>query len=178
MRPDDFKTLAGGAQVSAVLSLQHADCLAYWGIDYRQMCSAAARQGLTMTRCSMRDFDIADMRRCLPRAVTELAALRAQGHRVYVHCTAGLGRSPLTVLAYLVLIQGYSPEAAINLINAARPGAVPAWEAFHGCCEDLVSRHRGAIEQRAYELYQQGIHHDAVADWNQAQAEVLRSVLR
>ena len=106
MRPDDFKTLAGGAQVSAVFSLQHADCLAYWGIDYTRMCSAAERQGLTMARCPMRDFDIADMRRCLPRAVTELAALRAQGHRVYVHCTAGLGRSPLTVLAYLVLIQG------------------------------------------------------------------------
>jgi protein-tyrosine phosphatase len=117
------------------------------------------------------------MRRCLPRAVAELAALRAQGHRIYVHCTAGLGRSPLTVLAYLVLVEGYSPERAIRLIHAARPGAVPAWEAFHGCLEDLVSRHRAAIEKRAYELYEQGIHQAADADWNQAQADVLRSVL-
>lgn len=54
---------------------------------------------------------------------------------------------------------------------------MPAWEAFHGCLEDLVSRHRAAIEKRAYELYQQGNHQGADADWNQAQADVLRSVL-
>ena len=111
------------------------------------------------------------------RAVAELATLRTQGHRVYVHCTAGLGRGPLTVLAYLVLVEGYSPETAIHLIHTARPGAVPAWEAFHGCCEDLVNRHRDAIEQRAYALYEEGVHQDAYADWQQAQAEVLRSVL-
>ena len=146
MKPDDLERIAHSARVSAVLSLQHNDCLAWWGIDEAQMRSAGSRQGLAMVRCSMRDFDVADMRRCLPRAVAELAALRAQGHRIYVHCTAGLGRSPLTVLAYLVLVEGYSPEEAIRLIRAARPGAVPAWEAFHGCLEDLVSRHRTAIE--------------------------------
>ena len=63
------------------------------------------------------------------------------------------------------------------MIRAARPGAVPAWEAFHGCLDDLVSCHRAAIEKRAYELYEQGIHQGADADWNQAQAEVLRWVL-
>jgi len=177
MTPDDLKTIARSARVSAVLSLQHNDCLAWWGIDEAQMRSAGSGQGLAMARCSIRDFDVADMRRCLPRAVAELAALRAQGHRVYVHCTAGLGRSPLTVLAYLVLVEGYSPERAIRLIHAARPGAVPAWEAFHGCLEDLVSCHRAAIEKRAYELYEQGIHQAADADWNQAQADVLRSML-
>jgi atypical dual specificity phosphatase len=177
MTPDDLKTIAHSARVSAVLSLQHNDCLARWGIDDALMRSTGSGQKLVMARCSIRDFDVADMRRCLPRAVAELAALRAQGHRIYVHCTAGLGRSPLTVLAYLVLVEGYSPERAIRLIHAARPGAVPAWEAFHGCLEDLVSRHRAAIEKRAYELYEQGIHQAADADWNQAQADVLRSVL-
>jgi len=54
---------------------------------------------------------------------------------------------------------------------------VPAWEAFHGCLEDLVNCHRSAIEKRAYGLYEQGIHQGADADWNQAQADVLRSVL-
>ena len=54
---------------------------------------------------------------------------------------------------------------------------VPPWEAFHGCCEDLLSWHREAIEKRAYELHEQGVHRDAEADWNQAQAEVIRSAL-
>jgi hypothetical protein len=58
-----------------------------------------------------------------------------------------------------------------------RPEAVPAWEAFHGACHDLVARYKNLIEQRAYELYDLGIHDDALADWDRAQAEVLRSVL-
>jgi atypical dual specificity phosphatase len=173
----DLDCIIRKTRVSALLSLQHDDCLAYWHIDYAQLSAAGARAGVVMARVPVRDFDIAEMRQRLPQAVTELATLRGNGHRVYVHCTAGLGRSPLTVLAYLSLVEGYSPEMAIGLIHAARPGAVPAWEAFHGCCEDLETRHREAIETRAYQLYQQGIYGDANADWRQARAEVLRSAL-
>jgi atypical dual specificity phosphatase len=178
MRPGDIATLARGARISALLSLQHDDCLAWWNIDYRTLCGVAHQQGLAMARVPIRDFDVADMRRHLAEAVSQLAGLRAQGHRVYVHCTAGLGRAPLTVLAYLVLVEGRTPEAAIGLIQAARPGAVPAWEAFYGCRDDLVGRHREAIQKRAYQLYRRGVHRNADSDWIQAQAEVLRSVLR
>jgi hypothetical protein len=73
------------------------------------------------------------------------------GHRTYVHCTAGLGRAPLTVLGYLTLVQGQDPEDAIRLILKGRPGAVPAWEAYHGRCQDLVGLQREAIERRAYD---------------------------
>ena len=177
MTPDDLLRIHAGAGVSAVLSLQHDDCLAYWGIDYTQMRRAGEALGLTMARCPIRDFDIPDMRRRLPDAVAALAGLQARGHRTYVHCTAGLGRGPLTVLGYLTLVEGRDPEDAIRLILEGRAGAVPAWEAYLGCCEDLLARHRQAIEQRAYELYQQGVHGNAQADWNQAQAEVLRAAL-
>jgi hypothetical protein len=59
----------------------------------------------------------------------------------------------------------------------ARPSAVPAWEAYHGCVADLVARHRPAIEWRAYELYQDRVHDNAEDDWRQAEAEVLRAEL-
>lgn len=177
MRPADLDRLAGAARASAVLSLQHDDCLAYWSIDYAQMRQAGEQRGLVMARCPIRDFDVGDMRRRLPDAVAALAALQAQGHRTYIHCTAGLGRSPLTVLAYLSLVEAYSPEAALQRIRAARPGAVPAWEAFRGCCDDLQRRHHHAIEGRAYALYEQGVHGDADADWHQAKREILRAAL-
>ena len=74
-------------------------------------------------------------------------------------------------------MEGYSPDQAVRMILDKRTGAVPAWEAYHGCCEDLVARHREAIELRAYELYQHGVNGDAHADWCQATAEVLRVVL-
>ncbi len=167
------------ADVSAVLSLQHDECLAYWRIDEAQMRRHGEKLGLRMERSPMRDFDIPDQQRRLPNAVATLADLQAQGHRTYVHCTAGLGRSPLTVLSYLICIEGHSPAEASRLIHQGRPGAVPAWEAYHGCREELVGRHRSRIEQRAYELSQAraGGNGDADADWLQAEAEVIRSVL-
>ena len=136
-----------------MLSLQHDDCHAYWKIDYQEIQRAGARLGLAMDRCPIRDFDIEDMCRQLPRAIAQLASLQRDGHRTYVHCTAGLGRAPLTVLGYLTLVKGQDPEHAIQLILKGRPGAVPAWEAYHGCCQDLVTSHREAIERRVYELY-------------------------
>jgi hypothetical protein len=63
------------------------------------------------------------------------------------------------------------------LILKGRPGAVPAWEALHGCVEDLAMRHCGSIERRAYELYESGAHGNANADWLAAQAEVLRAAV-
>ena len=177
LRPDDLQAIAERAGVSALLSLQHDDCHAYWRIDYQKMQRECARLGLALERCPIRDFDIEDMRRQLPKAIAQLAGLQRDGHRTYVHCTAGLGRAPLTVLGYLTLVQGQDPEHAIQLILKGRSGAVPAWEAYHGCCQDLVMSHREAIERRAYELYQQGVNRDADADWRQARAEVLRSCL-
>jgi hypothetical protein len=137
------------------------------------------RLGLQMSRSPMRDFDIADQQRHLPRAVAALADLRARGHRVYVHCTAGLGRGPLTVLGYLTWIEGCTPEEAVRLILRGRPGAVPAWEAYHGSRQALIAGHRRAIERRAYALYErrQEAQGDAESDWRQAEAEVIQSVL-
>jgi hypothetical protein len=159
------------------LSLQHDDCLGYWRIHYEQLRTRGIELGLTMVRCPLRDFDIPDQRQHLPQAVAALARLQAQGHRTYVHCTAGLGRSPLTVLGYLTLVDGLSPEQAIGLIHAGREGAVPAWEAYHGCRRDLVAKHRGKILRRAYQLYRQGSEGGPREHWARAQREVIRSVL-
>jgi atypical dual specificity phosphatase len=179
MTPADLERIGEGAGVSAVLSLQHDECLAYWRIDYREMQAHGSRFGLRMLRSPMRDFDIADQRRRLPHAVAALAQLQTQGHRTYVHCTAGLGRGPLTVLSYLVCVEGRSPAEAIESIRPGSPGAVPAWEAYHGFREDLAGRHRSRIEQRAYALYQSraGGRGDTQTDWVQAEAEVLRAAL-
>jgi hypothetical protein len=105
-----------------------------------------------------------------------LANMLAHGHKVYVHCTAGMGRAPVVVLGYLTFLERYSTDDAIRLILEGRPGSVPAWEAYYGCCEDLVARYRRTIERRAYELYKLGVHGNADADWFQAQAEILRSM--
>ena len=177
MTPADLSRIQSGTGVSAILSLQHDACLAFWGIDEERMRQAGKGLGLRMERCPIRDFDLADMRRQLPAAVSLLGDMIAQGHRVYVHCTAGMGRAPLTVLGYLVMVRRLPRETAIKLILAGRPVAVPAWEALEGCVADLTARHREAIEHRAHELHGQGVNNNRDEDWEQAQTEILRSVL-
>ncbi len=177
MNPDDLFRIQQEAGSSAVLSLQHDLCLAHWSIDYRLLQSTSVLLGLTLHRCPIRDFDIDDMRRQLPNAVSTLAALQASGHRTYVHCTAGLGRAPLVVLSYLILVEQLDPEAAISMILSNRSDAVPAWEAYHGCRTDLVEHNRNAIALRAYELSEQRINRGADADWWQAERDILRDDL-
>jgi hypothetical protein len=175
----DLAQLAQRAGVSAILSLQHDDCLAYWGIDYADLRAAGERLDLRMARSPMRDFDLDDQRRNLPAAVAALAALQARGHRTYVHCTAGLGRGPLTLLGYLTWIEGRSLIEALDLIHWSRPGAVPALEAYHGCHAELVAQQRPQIERRAHALYQSRDPQagNAETDWLRAEAEVVREAL-
>jgi atypical dual specificity phosphatase len=177
MTPDDLRRIHFETNVSGVLSLQHDDCLAYWGINYVTMYSTGIELGLMMERCPIRDFNVPDMRRRLPAAILMLSNLLVHGHRVYVHCTAGMGRAPTVVLGYLTMVEGYSPDDAIRLILKGRHESVPAWEAYYGCREDLTARHRKAIDRRAFELCERGVHGNAHADWFQAQAEILRSML-
>lgn len=177
MKPDDLIRIRQEAEASAVLSLQHDDCHAYWGIDFGQLQNRAVELDLTLIRCPIRDFDIPDMRRQLPFAISTLASLQTKGHRTYVHCTAGRGRSALIVLGYLTLIENLDPEEAISIILANRSDAAPAWEAYHGCRHDLVEYNRRAIEMYAYKLYEQGVNSSAEADWLQAEREILRNDL-
>ena len=177
MTPSDLQRIRREVEVSALLSLQSDACLAWAHVDYQEMKLVGAALGLVMMRSPMRDFDVGEQRRRLPAAVRALFTLQAAGHRVYLHCTAGLGRAPLTTLAYLTWIAGWSPERAIQRIIEGRPGAVPSWDAYHDSWADLVVAHRDAIARRAYELHREGLHSNALQDWCSAEREILRAVL-
>lgn len=49
-----------------------------------------------------RDFDPDSLRNGLPKAVSSLEWAVSEGKgKVYVHCTAGLGRAPAVAIAYM-----------------------------------------------------------------------------
>ena len=177
MQPADLARLRTGARVDGMLSVQHDDCLAYWKIDYAEMQKAGQKVSLRMARVPIRDFDVEDSRRRLPAAVAALAQLRQTCNRVYVHCTAGLGRAPVTVITYLVFFEGMVPEAAFEHVKARRPGSVPAWEAFDGCRRDLTERWNPAIRSRARELAQASGNGAVDALLDQATSDILRERL-
>lgn len=130
MCEDDIERIRSATGITAMLSVQHDECLRQFSIDYPAFVRHGKRLGLVMRRCPIRDFDPPDMRRNLPTAVRMLAGLMASGHRVYVHCTAGIGRGALVILGYLVFIEGRAPEEAAELIRRCRACVAPNWEAF------------------------------------------------
>ena len=128
-----------------------------------------------MERCPLRDFDPADQQRGLPAAVRGLWDLLRQGHRVYVHCTYGLNRAPLVAAAYLMLIEGLEWQAVWDLVNHARPDALPHWGVLFGGCEALTAQYAARIHQRAEEL-SPGAAPDAEV-WQRAERDIWREVL-
>lgn len=173
----DLAVLQVKAGVSALLSLQHDECLERLEIDYPSHVRHGRALGLTLARVPLRDFDPEDQRRGLPDAVRALHGLLRQQHRVYVHCTAGINRSPLVVLAYLTLVEGQAVEAATALLQRARPEIYPTWEAYHGCLQDLTARHANRIHQRAAELGRGPAPLEPVECWRQAERKIWREAL-
>ena len=125
----------------------------------------------------MRDFDVEDQRRHLVDAVVGLTRLLSAGHRVYVHCTAGINRAPLTVLGYLTFVEGLPYHEALAQIRAGRPQAEPYREAWRGCHSDLVEQNRPAIEARAWELSERDLQGCTKDNWSRAETAVIREVL-
>jgi hypothetical protein len=178
MAAADIDRIQVGTGASAMLSLQHDACLAEFSIDFDAHARRCRELGIVLERYPIRDFDPQDMRVRLPGAVRLLAGLLADGHRLYVHCTAGIGRSTLVVLGYLTFVEGHSPDHAIGLIQGRRGCCVwPNWEAYYGCRDDLIRCHREAIAERAYAYYQAGVHGDPARDWRRAEVAVLREAL-
>jgi hypothetical protein len=178
MVPADLERIRVGTGATAILSLQHDECLARWTIDYAEMHREGERLGLVMARWPIRDFDPEDTRRRLSGAVRSLAGLQARGHHTYVHCTAGISRAPLTVFGYLTLVDGVAESVARELIMERRPGSVPYWEAYEAVRADLTAGHREAIEQRAGELERLGLSDIGSDAMERAEADVLRRVLQ
>jgi protein-tyrosine phosphatase len=104
-----------------------------------------------------------------------LRELLAAGHKVYLHCTAGCNRAPLTALGYLTFVEMQAPDAAAAFIRAARPQADPSWEAYQGCRADLVEILRQNIMVRAYYLSQESPDVAPDAHWVRAESEMIRA---
>ena len=177
MAPGDLELIKDRAGITAVLSLQHDECLAHWDINYSEMSRHGSQLGLVMVRSPIRDFDPVDTQRRLPDAVRSLARLQAEGHHTYVHCTAGISRAPLTVFGYLTLVAGIPRHRALRLVMEGRPESVPYWEAYDGARADLVAEFREAIERRKSELQRLGASKDGTEVRDRAEAEILRAVL-
>lgn len=113
----DFATLRS-LRISAILSLQTEDDLREGGIERER--GAASRAGLVFCSVPVTDFDRIELQRKLPECVTALGGLLKAGHTVYLHCTAGVNRSPTVAVAYLHWCRARPLEDALACVLEAR----------------------------------------------------------
>lgn len=90
------------------------------------MCNRYDEVGITPVHYPIHDFNAADLTAKLLDAAYELnRMINEEGLNVYVHCTAGMGRAPASVLVYLCLFQGMEPDQANLFVKSFRSVSVP-----------------------------------------------------
>ena len=123
---DEFKDLRAQG-LSAILSLQTSEDLGERGIEWAK--SAARSANLAFRNVPVNDFDLLDLTYQLPKCVKALDELLTNGHKVYLHCTAGVSRSPTVAAAYLHWRLNWTVDEALANVREVR-NCVPLKDAI------------------------------------------------
>eukprot|EP00854_Cymbomonas_tetramitiformis_P006210 gene6210-7442_t len=99
---EDINHLSEKVGITAILNLQHQCDWEKFGIDFGALQHRCHERGdIKIVRCPIEDFSSASLCKHLPKAVYALQSLLEEGHKVYIHCTAGLGRAPAVAIGHL-----------------------------------------------------------------------------
>ncbi|XP_078436356.1 dual specificity protein phosphatase (DsPTP1) family protein [Wolffia australiana] len=161
--PEDIDHLKEN-DVDHILCLQQDKDIEYWGIDFDSITERCNKVGVNHMRKPARDFDPHSVRNSLPKAVSllEWAASENKG-KVYVHCTAGLGRAPAVVIAYLFWFSNMNLNDAYELLTSKRPCG-PNKAAIRGATYDLA---KDDPEKEPFEALPELAFQD-IADWERS----------
>ena len=102
----DVDQLKRGDGITGVLNLQTDEDMRAYGLDWARLSRHYEARGMQVDRVPILDFDPADLRARLGHAVNALDVLIGRHQRVYVHCAAGVGRSPAWAIAWLARSRG------------------------------------------------------------------------
>ena len=127
------------AKVSAALSLQSDSDLKAYRIDWKKLQSFYQYNDIAVQRFQIIDFDEVDLGNKLTSPIKALNGFLSDGHRVYVHCNAGVCRAPATVLGYLCHYRGLSLQEGLDHIRKHRPQANPYINAVSKALAQLAS---------------------------------------
>ena len=116
----DIQRLRSGPGITAVLNLQTDEDFANLGINWLSLEQTYLQQELACHRWPITDFSADDLVQHLAGVTTALDRLIQVGHRVYIHCTAGVERAPSVAIGYLVWHRGMDLEEAAKLVMTRR----------------------------------------------------------
>ena len=117
---EDIDELVREARITAVLNLQTDEDMVWYDTDWGKNEAHYQRTGISVVRFPVRDFDPEDLRDKLPGCVRALEELLEAGHTVYLHCTAGVNRSPTVAIAHLHWCRGWDLDKAVASVKERR----------------------------------------------------------
>ena len=124
--------------MTCIMNTQQDKDMVHWGVDLQALRTRCRERGLLLERHPFPDFSADGLRVGLPAAVMALDALLECGHVVYLHCTAGMGRSPGVAIGYMYWFKDYSSlDDAYTALTSIRPCG-PNKEAIRNATCDVL----------------------------------------
>jgi protein-tyrosine phosphatase len=115
----DIDRLRREANITAVLNLQTDEDMKSVNLNWPPLESHYKPSSVCLLRAPMIE-ERAEMRAKLFTCIQTLNQLLAGGHTVYLHCTAGVARSPSLAIGYLHNCLGWDWEEAVEHVKRAR----------------------------------------------------------
>ena len=106
--------------ISGLVSVQTDGDLEACGMAWPLMWRFLMTQGINATRLPITDFDDKALLLGITQAVDAVAGTLSEGRSGYLHCTAGINRSPTVAIGYLARYGGLSLDAAWDQVCTRR----------------------------------------------------------
>lgn len=116
----DLDRLRGQLRVTAILNLQTDEDLRRLDLKWETLERACHERDLIVRRSPITEFDEQALLARIEDAVDDLQDLLKAGHRVYLHCNAGMERAPSVAIAYLAWRADWLLEDAWRHVTAQR----------------------------------------------------------
>lgn len=122
---EDTARLKTELGVTAVVSLETDRDLEAAGLTWSKVRERYRTLGMEVHRVEIEGDWPAAVIEVMRRAMTLVRRLIQNEHTVFLHCTAGMNRSPTVALMYLNMIEGMPVEEALATVKLSRPQAKP-----------------------------------------------------
>jgi protein-tyrosine phosphatase len=116
---DDIEKLRRDMGITAVLNLQTDEDMSSVKLNWKPLESHYRTSAFRLLRVPVKEEQV-ELREKLLQCINALERLLAAGHTVYLHCTAGIGRSPTVAIGYLHFCSGWELNDAASHVMHLR----------------------------------------------------------